>query len=260
MRHLAKLAAPALLVAALLAPGQAAAQPMTDSFDMLLAPPQGREQRIGVILVTPQPERALPAVIIVPDEAGIDSRTARLSDVMLARGWVGIEIDPEPLSLDGAAVPPPPSPLRLGRLLRSLHEALQTDARVDPRRIAVVGLGTGGRAAVHAALEDGRLGFAAHAALYPGCEALAAEQEVPPDAPALLLLAGAEEPPDACAGLGARLHRMEGATYGWDHLIAGAMRRWTSAGSTPVHPDGQATEAGEMILTRFLAEAFGAVR
>ncbi len=260
MRHLAKLAAPALLVAALLAPGQAAAQPMTDSFDMLLAPPQGREQRIGVMLVTPQPERALPAVIIVPDEAGIDGRTARLSDVMLARGWVGIEIDPEPLSLDGAAVPPPPSPLRLGRMMRAMHEALQTDERIDPRRIAVIGLGPGGRAAIHGALGDGRQGFVAHAALYPDCAALAAEQEAPPESPALLLLPGAEEPEGACAGLGTRVHRLDGATYGWDNPIAGAMRRWTATGSTPIHPDGPTTAAAEVIQCRSLAEAFRRAR
>jgi dienelactone hydrolase len=260
MRHLARLAAPALLAATLLAPGHAGAQPLTDSFDMLLAPPQGRAQRIALMLVTPMPHRALPAVIIVPDEAGLDGRTARLADVALGRGWVSIEVDPEPLSLDGAAVPPPPTPLRLGRLLRELHEALQADERIDPRRIAVIGLGPAGRAAIHAAFGDGRPGFAAHAGLYPDCAALAAEQEVPPEAPALLLLPGAEEPAGACAGLGARVQRLEGATYGWDHLMAGTMHRWTAGGSTPVHPDGPTTEAAESALTAFLAEAFSRVR
>jgi hypothetical protein len=260
MRHLAKLAAPALLAAALLAPGPAAAQPMTDSFDMLLALPRNRDHRVAVMLVTPVPGRGLPAVIILPDEAGLDGRTARLADAVNGHGWVAIEVDPEPLSPDGAAVPPPPSPLRLGRMMRAMHEALQTDERIDPRRIAVIGLGPGGRAAIHSALGDGRPGFVAHAALYPDCAALAAEQEAPPESPALLLLPGAEEPEGACAGLGTRVHRLDGATYGWDNPIAGAMRRWTATGSTPIHPDGPTTAAAEAILGRFLAEAFSRVR
>ncbi|WP_144404509.1 hypothetical protein [Belnapia sp. F-4-1] len=260
MRHLARLAVPALLAAALSATGRAAAQPMTDSFDMLLAPPQGRSQHVATMLVTPQPGRALPAVVILPDEAGLDGRTARLADAVLARGWVGIEVDPEPLSLDGAAVPPPPAPPRLGRLLRALHEALQTDDRVDPRRIAVIGLGPGGRAAIHAGLGDGRPGFAAHAALYPGCAALAAEQEEAPEAPALLLVPGTEEPEGACAGLGARVERFAGATYGWDHLMTGGMRRWTATGSTPIRSDMAVAAAAEAALTDFLAEAFSRVR
>ena len=260
MRHLARLAAAALLSAPLLEGGPAVAQPMTDSFDMMIAMPHGRDHRIALMLVTPQPGRALPAVIVLPDELGLDGRTARLAEAMLMRGWVGIEVDPEPLSPDGAAVPPPPSPLRLGRMMRALHEALQTDERIDPRRIAVVGLGPGGRAAVHAALGDGRPGFAAHAALYPDCAALAAEQEMPPEAPALLVLPGAEEREGACDGLGAKVQRMPGATYGWDHMIAGGMRRWTKAGGTPIHPDWPTTQAAEEVLTGFLAEAFSQVR
>lgn len=260
MRRLIRLAAPALVAAALLGPCRGGAQPLTDSFDMLLTQPDARTHRLALLLTTPQPGRALPAVIILPDEAGLDSRTARLADAMLQRGWVSIEVDPEPLSLDGAAVPPAPSPRRLGRTLRALHEALRTDERVDPRRIAVIGLGPGGRSALHAALGDGRPGFAAHAALYPDCAALAAEMEAPPESPALLLLPGAEEREDACKGLGARVQRLEGATYGWDHVMAGAMRRWTAAGSTPVHPDWLTTEAGEALLTDFLAVAFNHVR
>ena len=137
-------------------------------------------------------------------------------------------------------------------MLRDLYEALQTDARIDPRRIAVIGLGPGGRAAIHAAFAVGRPGFVAHVALYPDCAGLAAEQETPTETPALLLLPGAEEAEGACAGLGVDVRRMAGATYGWDYLMAGAMRRRTATGYLPVQPDGLTSQAAEVMgLSRF---------
>ncbi len=255
-----RLAALALLAAAPVAPGAAGAQVLADSFDMLLAQPPRRDHRVALLLATPDAGRALPAVLILPDEAGLDGRTARLADAMLARGWVGIEVDPDPPSPDGAAAPPPPTPRRLGLLLRALGEALRRDERIDPRRIAVIGLGPGGRAAIHAAQGKGGPGFAAHAALYPDCASLAAGQEAPVEAPALLLLPGAEEPEGTCAGLGAAVMRLEGATYGWDLASPGGLRRWTAAGSTPIHPDLAASQAAEAALAGFLAEAFSRVR
>lgn len=255
-----RLAALALLAAAPLAPGAAGAQVVADSFDILLPQPPRRDHRVALLLATPAPGRALPAVLILPDEAGLDGRTARLADAMLARGWVSIEVDPDPPAPDGAPAPAPPTPGRLGLLLRALREALLRDERIDPRRIAVIGLGPGGRAAIHAAQGDGRPGFAAHAALYPDCAALAAGQAAPVEAPALLLLPGAEEPAGACDGLGAGVARLEDATYGWDLAAAAGLRRWTAAGSTPIRSDLAASQAAEAALVGFLAEAFSRAR
>ncbi|SDB19111.1 dienelactone hydrolase family protein [Belnapia rosea] len=260
MQGLARLAVPSLILAILAGAPAAWPQPMADSFEITLAMPEGRGHRVAVMLTTPAPGRALPGIVILPDEAGLDGRTARLADVMLTEGWVAIEMDPEPLSPDGAAVPPPPAPRRLGQLLRALHGVLRSDVRVDPERIAVLGLGTGGRGALHAAQDGGGPGFAAHAALYPGCAGLSAEMEAAPGAPALLLLPGAEEPEGACAGLGAAVLRMPGATYAWDHSLGTGMWRWSAAGSVPIRPDRPTTEAGEARLVSFLASAFSGVR
>ena len=141
--------------------------------------------------------------------------------------------------------------------------------RVDPYRVAVVGLGFGGRAALHPAARKpadtaAPPSFAAHAALYPGCAAIAAEGAETPAAPALVLLPGADEPHAACAELDGEqvlLQRLEGATYAWDLPvdvgINGGMRRWSGGGSAPIRPDPATAAAAEGALLRFLRGAFG---
>jgi dienelactone hydrolase len=172
--------------------------------------------------------------------------------------------------VDGSAVPAAAGTQRLAEWLHALLRALADDPRVDATRVAVVGLGSGGRVALHASAPRGpgaagKPAFAAHAALYPGCAALAAEGAAPPGAPALVLLPGAEEPAAACAELGGdrlAVERLEGATYAWDlppgAAVNGELRRWSAGGaSTPVRPDPGAAAAAEGALLRFLRGAFG---
>lgn len=265
-------AATALLACLPLAALPARAQPtmaVVESFNALLVLPGGGDVRhLPALLTDPGGPGQRPAVVIVPDEAGIDGRTGRLADLAGRAGWIAVETDPEAVALDGSAVPPPPRPARLADWLRALQGVLADDPRVDSNRIAVVGLGAGGRAALHVAAGgsagDAAPAFAAHAALYPGCAALAAEGVGPPAAPALVLIPGAEEAVAACAELDGdrtQLLRMEGATYAWDLTagvgINGEMRRWSGGASAPIRPDAAAATAAEGALLRFLRDALG---
>lgn len=274
MRPLAPLLAPlvaCLPLAAAVSPARA--QPVTESFGALLILPDGATRHLPVLLTNPgalgSARTPRPAVVIVPDEAGIDERSGRLADAVGEAGWIAVETDPEAVSLDGSSAPSPRHPRRLAEWLRALLDVLAHDPRVDPSRIAVVGFGSGGRSALHAAAaavapDAAVAGAPAAAALYPGCAALAAAGAAPPASPALVLLPGAEEPEMACADLGGDrllVERLEGATYAWDlpagAAIDGEMRRWSGGLSTPIRPDPVAAAAAEQALLHFLRGAFG---
>jgi dienelactone hydrolase len=260
--------------AATIPPSPARAHTVTEAFDALLVLPDGSTRHLPALFHSPDAAGPRPALVIVPDEAGIDGRSNRLADRAVAAGWVAVETDPDAVSLDWASALPPREPRRLGDWLRAFAGILATDPRVDPHRIAVVGLGSGGRAALHAAASAPKgpgasaapaAAFAAHAAFYPGCDALAAEGAAPPAVPALVLLPGADEPPGACGELDGdrlRLERLEGATYAWD-LPEGsaaqdeARRRLGDSAANSVQPDPGAAAAAERSLMRFLRDALG---
>jgi dienelactone hydrolase len=87
---------------------------------------------------------------------------------------------------------------------------LATHPRVDPARVALMGFSRGGLVALTAALEpirrvgapEGRR-FAAHVALYPGCNTRYLAQKIT-GAPMLMLLGGADDqaPPEPCQRYG----------------------------------------------------------
>jgi len=171
---------------------------------------------------------------------------AELSGVMVDQGWATLQVDLDPAShdhyLSNKADPAITSAevwdgaAQLMGVLAYLGER----SDIDPQRVAVVGLGSGGRMALLAGAESvGNAGtgaygprFAAHGALYPGCAALAGDgygSAVPwSSAPTVLFVPGQDlrDPPDSCATLRrdlaaagrpqVRWHDYPTATYGWD--------------------------------------------
>lgn len=239
-----------LLVAGALAAGPRARAEIDQSV-LTLSLAQGAEPpRLVPALLTLPSVRAggppFPAVVLVSDAYALDGRIAELSHILAEEGWATLQIDLDGNSPDGdlaAGRGPGMMPddawagaLHLADVLAHLAERREIDAG----RVAVVGLGSGGRLALLAGSDEvtypvlGPYGarYAAHAALYPGCAALREDGYALPQpwtaAPAVVFVPGQDtrEPPGSCEALRrelaaagrpvARWHDYPTASYGWD--------------------------------------------
>lgn len=243
-RHLA----PTLL--ALFATGPQARAEIDHSVLALRLAQATEPPRLVPALLTLPPEKRngapLPAVVLVTDAYALDGRVADLSEILVEEGWATLQID-----LDGNS---PEGALASGREPGMMSDDVWTSAQqltdvlahlaerreIDATRVAVVGLGSGGRIALLAGAEEiaypllGPYGprFVAHAALYPGCAALREDGYAWPQpwtpAPAALFVPGRDtrEPTGSCEALrkelaaagrgGIRWHDYPTASYGWD--------------------------------------------
>jgi dienelactone hydrolase len=210
----------------------------TATMELVALPGEGASPRVLLLSVPLRaaPPSGFPLVLLVPDTGGPGPRTDAYALRLLENGFA-------------VAEPYVDTDVPRG-LLPHAAEALASDTRLDPARLAAVALGAGARAA----LQEWAAGapFVALALLYPGCDAALLET-VRHAAPAaretpVLLLHGdvdAANPPMACAALSDALagtarptHRvLTGATYAWDatHLVPpGASLR----AMHPAAPDG----------------------
>ncbi|MBB5695304.1 dienelactone hydrolase family protein [Muricoccus pecuniae] len=271
-------------------PAPAAAEaPAGEVLALRLARSDGAPREMAARLTRPARGGEAPAVILLPDGLGLDQRSAAMAERFAGEGWAVLEIDPDPVSTDGHS-PADAGPLAMGADagglvgdLALVLELLGGDPGIDANRVAVVGLGTGGRAALLAGSEErmarelGAYGprFAAHAALYPGCSALLAEGFAAPGswsaAPAAVFHAGGT-PGQSAPSCGAlrdalALHgrvpalwqEYRTATYGWDlgTVVGGVPVRLANLGGGPVRVTadrGVAEDAMDRLL-RFLRPA-----
>uniref|UniRef100_UPI001F355BBB dienelactone hydrolase family protein n=1 Tax=Falsiroseomonas oryziterrae TaxID=2911368 RepID=UPI001F355BBB len=183
---------------------------------------------VGLISRPPMPPggpQRLPAVLLVHDSLGYDSRSEVYTRQLLGASLPVAEVELQVLSSDGVIAPEEET----GRLRRALA-ALAAAPGIDPDRIGAIGFGEGARALV---LESDGLPLRAVVLLYPGCGTLASELgggDPQPSQPfgAVLLMHGTADPANpangcvALAGLLAertpdvRLQAWAGASYGWD--------------------------------------------
>jgi dienelactone hydrolase len=125
---------------------------------------------------------------------------------------------------------------------------LVTHPRIDPTRVALMGFSRGGTVALTAALEPVRrisapdgARFAAHVALYPGCNTRFLAGKIT-GAPMLMLLGGADDqaPPEPCRRYGEWFRNM-GAVI---KVVAYPGAHHLFDGTEPVHFIAQAGTAG----------------
>ncbi|MBP0493553.1 dienelactone hydrolase family protein [Pararoseomonas indoligenes] len=244
-RHLAL----TLLAVSLAAGPQARAEDSQSVLVLSLAQAVEPPRLVPALLTLPSQKAdgpPFPAVILVADAYEMDGRVAELSEILVEEGWATLQIDLDANSPDGhlasgteiamAADDAWAGAQQLTDVLAHLAERREIDAR----RVAVVGLGSGGRLALLAGADEvaypvlGPYGprFVAHAALYPGCAALLDDGYARPQpwtsAPAALFVPGQDtrEPPGRCEALrreltvagrpAARWHDYPTASYGWD--------------------------------------------
>jgi dienelactone hydrolase len=213
-------------------------------------------QPIGVArLLVPPVAAAAPLVILLPDALGDDGRAELYAEALSARGIASLTLglgedadEPQAPERDPSSRPEA-VPLVLAWAER---------AGFDADRVALLGFGAGGRAALTAA-EDVPV-----VALYPGCRGL----ELPRSAQALVL--HGTEAPDApaCDALAnhpvATIRALPGAGHGWDAV--GSL--WPSEGPKLPDPAGgpriqsrtnlaTALEAAEIVVSH-LEGLFGA--
>jgi dienelactone hydrolase len=179
------------------------------------------EGAVGTLLLPPDaaPGHRFPIVLLIRDAMDPGVRGQVYADRLLENGLAVFEPD----YLGGAAetVEEPPDD-QLGPALA----AIGADPRLDPRRLVVLGLGQGARAALRGLAEDRPV--TALALLYPGCDAaLAQAARRAGAAPWVLLLHGDADgtnSPAACAAVAAAFpptvavtHRViPGGDYAWD--------------------------------------------
>ena len=251
----------------------------------------GRVRDVLALLARPEGKREVPAVVLMPDGLGLDQRLSEVAERLGAEGWATLQIDLDPVSTDGHN-PSGPFPLAaeadandvVGDLAMVL-QALSEDPAINPNRIAVVGLGTGGRAGLLAGseaemsreLDTFGPRFAAHVAFYPGCRALLAEGFAAPvpwsNAPVAVFHAGKDEQnaASACDTLGDALavrrrppamwHAYPSATYAWDlgSATGNTAIKLANVGTTPVPvaPDHRLAEDAIGRLISFLRPVLG---
>jgi dienelactone hydrolase len=219
-----------------------------------------------------------PAVVIVDDALGRDSRAERYVEQLLALGFTVLEIEPFPDKITGAATLPHVDDLEAARRVTEAAEALGSVAGINPHAIGALGFGAGARAVLLAPPRaDGREPFLARVLLYPGCATLRRGIQGSDAAPRgqVLLLHGGHDPGNtqaACALLATDLAAggevrhvvMPQAGYAWDYVPAGAVAGPTllptPAGRVTADPWPDATSFAADTVSMFLARAlYGAM-
>jgi dienelactone hydrolase len=175
------------------------------------APQQAPPAVVSGTLHVPASGGLVPAVVLTHSAGGVSKdRDLAWADRFNARGMATFVVDSfGPRDVKSFANQPS-SFASVADVYAALH-LLTTHPRIDAARIALMGFSRGGTVALAVALEPvRRIGaadgarFAAHVALYPGCNTRYVAAETT-GAPILMLLAGADDqaPPEPCRRYGA---------------------------------------------------------
>jgi len=201
----------------------------------------------GEIRIPDSDRDRLPAVVIVNSSPGFDGRGAFYADALNQAGIATLEVD----MFQGRGLPLSPVH-NMPHAYQSL-QYLARHARVDPKRVGIMGFSWGAQVALLASsgelarqYSNGTLRYAAHLPLYPQCWVIRTARNgkdafLKPEifkrvtGSPVHILAGDKDDyddPDGCfqflAWLPADVRPhfsvsvYEGATFGWDHRFGGA--------------------------------------
>lgn len=271
---------PALLLCLAFAAMPARAEPEAKAV-MLLAVGEGAHGVLSMPMHTDT--LGHPAVVVVHDALGRDSRAERYVEQLLGRGFTVLEIEVFPTDVDGAVTLPHQDVFEAATRVTAAADALVVNTGVHPRAIGALGFGAGARAVLLADADATRRApFIARALLYPGCEKLSREMAgphgavLPPDAAPhgdVLLLHGGRDPANtqaACAALAADIAAtaevrhlvMPQAGHAWDYPAVGPVAGATllpvggpADGRVAADPWGDATGFAADTISMFMARA-----
>lgn len=218
------------------------------SLDQYLETTQAPETGVSGVLSVPAGTERVPAVVLSHSAGGVSrDRDFAWAERFTSAGMAVFVVD----SFTSRGVKDFANQPSFAASVADVYAALRllmTHPRIDPARVALMGFSRGGTVALTAALDpvrrtgapDGER-FAAHVALYPGCNTRYLAAKIT-GAPMLILLGGADDqaPPEPCQRYGEWFRNMGAeikvVTYpGAHHLFDG---------TEPVHFIDQAGTAG----------------
>ena len=175
------------------------------------APPAAPEAVVSGLLRLPPGAGRVPAVVLTHTAGGVSKdRELVRAERFASSGMAALLVDSfGPRGVKGFAGQP--SFMASVADVFAALRLLATHPRIDAAHVALMGSSRGGTVALAAALEPvrrvgaaGGARFAAHVALYPGCNTRYISGEIT-GAPILMLLAGADDqtPPEPCRRFGA---------------------------------------------------------
>lgn len=250
-KPIALLVLAALLAALLLRPWQREEQPfvteqVTFGTNVVAGTTNDQPVTVPATLYTPRDTSGLlAAVVIVPSSSGVqEEREIHYAKALVAAGIAALVVD----SYGARGIENSLYDQSLLDQWEIENDAiaalglLSKDARIDPRRIAIMGVSKGGTAAMDSALTIRRrwmgvtsLRFAAHVAITPDCTWMTRQAETT-GAPMLFLLAGLDDQTPAQACLDQAKRMTEAGNTGIEtEVYDNAHHAWEELGRKPVY-------------------------
>ena len=216
--------------------------------DQYLGTAKAPEAVVSGVLRLPVGNAQVPAVVLSHSAGGVSrDRDLAWAERFTSMGMAVLVVDSfTPRDVKGFTNQP-----SFAASVADVYAALRllaTHPRIDPTRVALMGFSRGGTVALTAALEPvRRIGapdgarFAAHVALYPGCNTRYLASKIT-GVPMLMLLGGADDqaPPEPCRRYGEWFRNMGAAIK----IVAYPGAHHLFDGTEPTHFIAQAGTAG----------------
>lgn len=196
------------------------------------------------------------AVVVMHGASGIVGGERNLAARLLSEGYAVLMVDRFSRGTSGGDQPQNATADAFAAL-----KAAAADPRIDPKRIAIAGISSGGAPTIGAAIEGlrrkllpGELRYAAHVGFYPNCTFAMTGPQGSTGAPVLLLMAGNDSnaPAARCQDVVALQKQQMGASPITVRVFDGAPHAFLNSDSSQIRVD-----ANKVDLTRCPLRLFG---